>query len=57
LKKDISKGIQNFSKALIVPILFLPIVGILMALSATMSNTAFVAENSAIYMVGKFIYV
>lgn len=56
MKKDISKSIQNFSKALIVPILFLPIVGILMALSATMSNTAFVAENSAIYMVGKFIY-
>jgi PTS system arbutin-like IIC component len=56
MKKDKSKGLQNFSKALIVPILFLPIVGILMALSAILSNTSFVPEGSAIFMIGKFIY-
>ena len=56
MEKSISKGLQNFSKALIVPILFLPIVGLLMALSSVLSNPSFVPEGSIVYMVGKFLY-
>ncbi|HCM22768.1 MAG TPA: PTS glucose transporter subunit IIBC, partial [Ruminococcaceae bacterium] len=55
-QKTKSKGIQNFSKALIVPILFLPIVGLLLALSAILSNPTFVPKGSAIYMIGQFLY-
>ncbi len=55
-QKTKSKGIQNFSKALIVPILFLPIVGLLMALSAVLSNPTFVPKGSAVYMIGQFLY-
>jgi PTS system arbutin-like IIC component len=56
MKKGASKGLQSFSRALIVPILFLPIVGLLMALSAVMSNPSFVPKGSAVYMAGQFIY-
>ena len=45
---------QKFSKAMIGPVLFLPIVGMLIALTAICKNTAFVTEGGAIWNMGNF---
>ena len=39
MKEKITNGLQRFSKAMFVPILILPIVGILIAFSNVLSNT------------------
>ncbi len=46
---------QSFSKALMGPVLFLPIAGMLQAISSVMSNTALVTEGGVVWTLGKFI--
>ena len=41
-------AMQNFSKSLMGPVLFLPIAGMIQALSSVMSNTTFVNEGGPI---------
>lgn len=55
MKEKIVNKLQQFSKAMIGPVLFLPIIGLGIAATSVMTNTAFVTEGSGIYIVGKFI--
>lgn len=45
MKAKVMNAMQSFSKALMGPVLFLPIAGMLQALSSVMCNTAFVSEG------------
>lgn len=54
MKNNIVGAMQKFAKAMIGPVLFLPIVGMTIALTAIMTNTAFVTEGGTIWMIGKF---
>lgn len=55
MKEKLMGAMQNFSKSLMGPVLFLPLAGMIQALSSVMSNTAFVSEGSWIYIIGKYI--
>lgn len=55
MKTKVMDAMQSFSKALIGPVLFLPLSGMIQALSSIMCNTSLVAEGSVIYMIGTFI--
>lgn len=46
---------QSFSRALMGPVLFLPIGGYAQAISSVMSNTALVTEGGVVWTLGKFI--
>lgn len=48
MKAKVMKAMQNFSKALMGPVLFLPIAGMLQAISSVMCNTALVTEGGVI---------
>ncbi|MFT8313122.1 MAG: PTS transporter subunit EIIC [Clostridium sp.] len=54
MKDKILNSMQRFAKAMIGPVLFLPIVGMLIALTAILTNTAFVTQGGAIWRTGKF---
>ncbi len=49
-ESKVMNAMQSFSKALMGPVLFLPIAGMLQALSSVMCNTAFVSEVSYIQL-------
>lgn len=55
MKEKILDGMQKFAKAMIGPVLFLPIVGMLIALTAVLTNTAFVTQGGVIWSIGKFL--
>lgn len=55
MKQKIMDAMQSFSKALMGPVLFLPIAGMLQAISSVMSNTALVTEGGLIWTIGKFV--
>lgn len=55
MKQKMMDAMQNFSKSLMGPVLFLPIAGMIQALSSVMSNTTFVNEGGPIYIIGRFI--
>lgn len=55
MKSTLMDKMQTFSKALMGPVLFLPIAGMISAISSVMSNTAFVTEGSWLWTIGKFI--
>lgn len=50
----ILKKLQDFSKAMIGPVLYLPVIGLLIALFSIATNKLWVSEGSAIYLVGKY---
>ena len=50
MKQKVMDAMQSFSKALMGPVLFLPIAGMLQAISSVMSNTALVTELSLIHI-------
>lgn len=54
MKDKILNSMQKFAKAMIGPVLFLPIVGMLIALTAIFTNTTFVKEGGVIWITGKF---
>lgn len=54
MKDKVVGGMQNFSKAMIGPVLFLPVVGMLIALTAIATNTAIVTDGGFIWTAGKF---
>ncbi|AWK50079.1 PTS glucose transporter subunit IIBC [Clostridium beijerinckii] len=54
MKDKILDSMQKFAKAMIGPVLFLPIVGMLIALTAVFTNTTFVTEGGLIWKTGKF---
>ncbi|MCB2298556.1 PTS transporter subunit EIIC [Clostridium tagluense] len=55
MKDKILNGMQKFAKAMIGPVLFLPIIGMLIALTAVLTNTAFVTQGGLIWSIGKFL--
>lgn len=55
MKEKVVTKLQQFSKAMIGPVLFLPIIGLGIAATSVMTNTAFVTEDSVVYIAGKFI--
>lgn len=55
MKEKILNGMQTFSRAIIVPVLFLPIVGIIIALSSILSNPAIVGHTNVLINIGNFI--
>lgn len=54
MKDNIVGAMQKFAKAMIGPVLFLPIVGMAIALTAVATNTAFVSDGGVIWTIGKF---
>ena len=54
MKDKILDSMQKFAKAMIGPVLFLPIVGMSIALTAVLTNTTFVSEGGVIWTIGKF---
>lgn len=48
MKQKVMDAMQSFSKALMGPVLFLPIAGMLQAISSVMSNTALVTEGAVL---------
>ncbi len=55
MKERMMNQMQKFAKSMIGPVLFLPIVGLGIALTSVMTNTSFVTEGSGIFIVGKFL--
>ena len=55
MKTKVMDAMQSFSKALIGPVLFLPLAGMIQALSSIMCNTSIVTEGGILYMIGTFI--
>lgn len=55
MKDKIVNGMQIFARAIITPVLFLPIVGIVLALSSILSNPSIVGTGSFLIKVGAFI--
>ena len=49
------KKLQDFSKAMIGPVLYLPAIGLLIALFSMTTNRLWVDESSALYLLGKFV--
>ena len=49
------KKLQDFSKAMIGPVLYLPAIGLLIALFSMTTNRLWVDESSGLYLVGKFV--
>lgn len=54
MKDKILDSMQKFAKAMIGPVLFLPIVGMSIALTAVLTNTTFVSEGGVVWTIGKF---
>lgn len=54
MKEKILDSMQKFAKAMIGPVLFLPIVGMSIALTAVLTNKTFVSEGGLIWTIGKF---
>lgn len=54
MKDKIIRGMQNFSKAMIGPVLYLPVAGMLIALTAIATNTALISEGGIVWTAGKF---
>ncbi len=54
MKEKAVNAMQKFAKAMIGPVLYLPIVGMLIALTAVATNTAFVTEGGVIWIIGRF---
>lgn len=55
MKEKILNGMQVFARAIIVPVLFLPIVGIIIALSSILTNPTIVGHNAVLTNIGGFI--
>lgn len=55
MKQKVMDAMQSFVRALMGPVLFLPIAGMLQAISSVMSNTALVTEGGVVWTLGKFI--
>ena len=53
MKEKAVNAMQKFAKAMIGPVLYLPIVGMLIALTAVATNTAFVTEGGVIWIIGR----
>ncbi len=49
------KKLQDFSKAMIGPVLYLPAIGLLSALFSMTTNRLWVDESSGLYLMGKFV--
>lgn len=49
------KKLQDFSKAMIGPVLYLPVIGLLIALLSITTNKIWVAESSTLYLLGKYV--
>ncbi|MDR6359716.1 phosphotransferase system glucose/maltose/N-acetylglucosamine-specific IIC component [Klebsiella sp. SORGH_AS 1173] len=49
------KKLQDFSRAMIGPVLYLPAIGLLIALFSMTTNRLWVDESSALYLLGKFV--
>ncbi|EMO4507969.1 MULTISPECIES: PTS transporter subunit EIIC [Klebsiella] len=49
------KKLQDFSKAMIGPVLYLPVIGLLIALFSMTTNKIWVAEESSLYLLGKYV--
>lgn len=55
MKDNFMRGMQEFARAIIVPVLFLPIVGILLALTSILTNPSIVAEGTFLFNVGEIL--
>lgn len=55
MRDNILNKLQLFSKSMIGPVLFLPIVGLLIALMSVLSNKSWIEPESYVYIFGKYI--
>ncbi|WP_049213021.1 PTS transporter subunit EIIC, partial [Serratia marcescens] len=52
---NILSKLQLFSKAMMGPIFFLPVIGLILALSSILTNATLINEHSAVFSIGKMI--
>lgn len=55
MKDKVVNSMQIFARAIVVPVLFLPIVGLILAITTIFSNPTIVGEGSSLINVGKFL--
>ncbi len=55
MKDKILNSMQIFARAVVVPVLYLPVVGIILALSAILTNPTIVGNGGFVLNVGKYI--
>ncbi|MGN7398101.1 PTS transporter subunit EIIC [Peribacillus frigoritolerans] len=55
MKDKVLNSMQIFARAIVAPVLFLPIAGIILALTSILSNPVIVGEGSFLINLGKFI--
>ncbi|MDT3428329.1 PTS system arbutin-like IIC component [Paenibacillus forsythiae] len=55
MKDKVVNGMQIFARAIVVPVLFLPIVGLILAITSILGNPTIVGEGSSLIHVGKFM--
>lgn len=49
MKDKVVNGMQIFARAIVVPVLFLPIVGLILAITTIFSNPSIVGEGSSCF--------
>ncbi|MBC2582081.1 PTS transporter subunit EIIC [Clostridium sp. DJ247] len=55
MKDKLLSKMQTFSKAIIVPVLFLPIAGLLLAVSSILKNPSIVTKGGLLFSIGQFM--
>lgn len=55
MKDKVLNGMQIFARAVVVPVFYLPIVGIILAISSILTNPAIVGNGNLLINIGKFI--
>ncbi|VTM60230.1 PTS system protein [Klebsiella pneumoniae] len=53
IRQRILENMQKFSRAMIGAVLFLPVIGLIMALSSVLTNPTLIAETSFLHQLGQ----
>lgn len=55
IRQRILENMQKFSRAMIGAVLFLPVIGLIMALSSVLTNPTLIAETSFLHQLGQML--
>ena len=53
IRQRILENMQKFSRAMIGAVLFLPVIGLILALSSVLTNPTLISETSFLHQLGK----
>ncbi|VFS37592.1 PTS system, alpha-glucoside-specific IIBC component [Serratia liquefaciens] len=55
IRQRILENMQKFSRAMIGAVLFLPVIGLILALSSVLTNPTLIAETSFLHQLGQML--